>query len=244
MAIAPKKLQENLQRIRENIAAACAKARRDPSAVTLVAVTKTADLDDIKNLIELGVGELGEGRVQQLTERQGQLQEWLSRRRKETSAVRWHMIGHLQRNKVKQVLQSAQVIHSIDSLRLAEEIDARAAALNVVPDVMLEVNCSQEEQKFGVAVGASMHLAEQMATLKNLRVVGLMAMAPLSEDPEAARPTFVRMRELFEDMLAERIGGKTFRHLSMGMSQDYGVAIEEGATMIRVGRALFGEGQA
>jgi pyridoxal phosphate enzyme (YggS family) len=139
------------------------------------------------------------------------------------------------------VLLSAGVIHSVDSLRLAEEIDARAAQLNRIPDLLLEVNCSQEQQKFGVAVGAAFHLAEQICTLKNLRLVGLMAMAPLVSDPEAARPTFVRLREVFEEMRNERVAGKAFRHLSIGMSQDYAVAIEEGATMIRVGRALFGE---
>lgn len=239
MPIAVKKLGENLQRVQEGIAGACAKNRRDVSSVTLVAVTKTADLEDIKNAVELGITELGESRVQHLCDRSQEITDWLGRRRKESPAVHWHMIGHLQRNKVKQALAATSLVHSVDSLRLAEEIDARGAQTNQVVDVLLQVNCSQEEQKFGVAVGASSHLAEQMCTLKNLRLLGLMTMAPLSQNLDQARAAFARLREVFEEMRGERIGGKNFRHLSMGMSHDYTIAIEEGATLIRVGSAIF-----
>ncbi len=240
MSIGRKKLGDNLQRVRDNIAAASAKVRREPADVQLVAVTKSADLEDIKTAIELGVTELAESRVQQMAERAAEVQGWLERKRSQCPlGVRWHMVGHLQRNKVRLVLEVAAIIHSVDSLRLAEEINGRSEQAGKIAEVLVEVNCSEEPQKSGVAVGAAAHLAEQICTLRNVRVVGLMTMAPLSRDPEGARPTFVRLREIFEEMRRDGVGGKDFRHLSMGMSQDYGVAVEEGATMVRIGTALF-----
>ncbi len=240
MAITRKQLEANLQRLRENIAAAAERARRDVANIQLVAVTKSAELEDVKNLIELGVVELGESRAQQLAARAAEVEQWLSRRRKDTPVrPRWHMVGHLQRNKVKQVLGVAEVIHSVDSLRLAEDLDSRAGQQEKVLEILLQVNCSAETQKFGVPVGAALHLAEQISTLKRLRLLGLMTMAPLSADPETARPCFIRLRELFEEMRVEKVGGRDFRHLSMGMTQDYQVAIEEGATILRIGTALF-----
>ncbi len=239
MAVSRKKLQENLQRVRDRIAESALKVGRDPANVRVVAITKAAELDDIKALIEMGLCDLGESRVQQLVSRAEEIAQWVGRRRKETPAYRWHMVGHLQRNKVRQVLEGSDVIHSVDSLRLAEEIDRRGEQIARLIDVMLQVNCSEEPQKFGVAVGASPHLTEQMCTLEHLRVIGLMTMAPLHPDPEKARPTFTRLREIFEDMRRDKVGGKDFRHLSMGMTQDYAVAVEEGATMVRIGTALF-----
>src|SRR4051812_33123849 len=154
--------------------------------------------------------------------------------------VRWHMIGHLQRNKVKALLPLAAVIHSIDSLRLAEEIDAQAAKLGRKIPVLMQVNAGEEPQKHGVAVGAAVHLAEQIDSMPNLQLVGLMTMAPL-EAPEAkVRQAFSRTRELFEELKWHKIGGTSLRHLSMGMSHDFEMAIAEGATMIRVGTLLFG----
>jgi pyridoxal phosphate enzyme (YggS family) len=240
MGISQKRLSDNLQRVADNIAAAAGRVRRDPANVRLVAVTKSADLDDVKALIELGVVDIGESRVQQLTARAEQIGQWLARRRKAGPAeVRWHMVGHLQRNKVRHVLPWASTIHSVDSLRLAEEIANRAAQAQRSVDALLQVNCSEEPQKFGVAVGAAAHLAEQVCTLKTLRLIGLMTMGPLVSDPEKARPAFVRLREIFEEMRNEKIGGRDFCHLSMGMTQDYQVAVEEGATILRIGTALF-----
>jgi len=239
MTVSRSTIRKNLQRIGDNVAAACARAGRDPQEVTLVAVTKTVGLAEIKSLVELGVTELGESRAQHLTKQHEELSAWLSRRRTETPPVRWHMIGHLQRNKVKAVIAAAEVIHSVDSLRLAEEINARAEQQDRTVDVMLQVNCSSEPQKYGCAVGAATHLAELMSTLRHLRLIGLMTMAPLVSDPDQVRGSFVRLRELFEEMRGEKIGGEAFRHLSMGMSQDYAVAVEEGATMLRVGSAIF-----
>lgn len=240
MAQPRSKIESNLSRIRENIASACGKAGRSVSDVTLVAVTKSVEMPEIRTLVELGVTELGESRVQHLALRAAELGETLQRRKEPLlRPVRWHMIGHLQRNKIRQALDWAEVVHSVDSLRLAEEISVRAVKLEREVDLLLQVNCSQEEQKYGVAVGAASHLAEMISTLKNVRLVGLMTMAPLVDDPERARAAFVRLRELFEEMRRENSGGPDLRHLSMGMSQDYQVAIEEGATLIRIGTALF-----
>jgi pyridoxal phosphate enzyme (YggS family) len=241
MGITRKRLGDNLRRVSDNVAAAAERAGRDPADVKLVAVTKAVEVDDIKTLVELGVVDIGESRVQQLTARAGRIAQWLGRRRKEgPSEVRWHMVGHLQRNKVRHALEWASMIHSVDSLRLAEEIAARAERAGRNVDVLLQVNCSEEPQKYGVAVGAAAALAEQICTLRHLRLLGLMTMAPLTARPERTRPTFVRLREIFEEMRTEKMGGKDFRHLSMGMTQDYQVAVEEGATIIRVGTALFG----
>src|SRR6185295_15831290 len=167
--------------------------------------------------------------------------------------LRWHMIGHLQRNKVKPVMTLCRYIHSVDSLRLAEEIQEEAERLNAATagssgatvkpppmQVLLEVNVAGEGTKFGVAVGAAQHLAEQIDTMDDVHLVGLMCMAPFSSNPEDARPVFVRLREIYEEIRFRKIGGDRFRHLSMGMSGDYQVAIEEGATMVRLGTAVFG----
>jgi len=240
MPVTKARIEKNVQRIRGNIVAACGRAGRRPEEVAIVAVTKSADMATIKNLLDAGLLDLGENRAQQLTARAGEVAAYVQRRKSPLRGpVRWHMIGHLQRNKVKAVLDCAEVIHSVDSLRLAEEIDARAERAGRVADVFLQVNCSQEQQKFGVAVGAAVPMAEMICTLKSLRLIGLMTMAPLTDDGERARPSFTRLRELFEEMQGEKIGGEHFRHLSMGMSQDYAVAVEEGATVLRIGTALF-----
>jgi len=240
MAASKSKIEKNLQAVREIIASACDRAGRPEQEVRLVAVTKGRDLDAVKALLDLGVLDLGESRAQQLEQRAAEVQAHLNRRREPLAGVpRWHMIGHLQRNKVRSILDVVSLIHSVDSLRLAETINDRAERAGRTADVLLEVNCSQEAHKLGVAVGAAAHMAELIGTMKNLRLLGLMTMAPLVADPQQARPTFVRLRELFADMRREGIVGEDFRHLSMGMSQDYAVAVEEGATIVRIGTALF-----
>jgi pyridoxal phosphate enzyme (YggS family) len=240
-------LAEKLEEVREKIAAAAAKAKREPSEVTLIAVTKTAAPEQIREVVQLGVTDLGESRVQVLTQRAAQMNEHLQRRMTHGSAegaaaprVRWHMIGHLQRNKVKAVLPLVGLVHTIDSLRLAEEIDGQAAKLNRKMPVLMQVNAGEEPQKFGVAVGAAVHLAEQIDSMPNLQLLGLMTMAPL-EAPEAkVRQAFSRTREIFEELRWHKIGGAALRHLSMGMSNDFEMAIAEGATMVRIGSLLFG----
>ncbi len=242
MALTKAKIERNIRRIEENVQTACAKANRRPEEVSIIAVTKTVEFEPVSWLVDLGMTELGESRVQHLITRGQELAEHLRRRRQQPArVVRWHMIGHLQRNKVKAVLDRSEIIHSVDSLRLAEDINARAEKLSRRISVMLQINCSREDRKFGIAVGAATHLGELVSTLANIRLVGLMTMARLSDDAEAARPAFIRLRELYEEMRGDKIGGDDFRHLSMGMSQDYQVAVEEGATMLRIGSALFEE---
>ena len=244
-----KKLTDNLSRVRQAIASACGRVGRDPGEVMLIAVTKSVGLDVIRTLLELGQHELGESRPQELIKRATMLQEQ-SLRAKQAGLVspdysenfpslRWHMVGHLQRNKVAMVLDCSQIIHSVDSLRLAEEINAQAAQRGTSVDILMEVNCSGESIKYGFIPAAVNHLAEQFATLKHIRLLGLMTMGPLAKQPDDSRRTFVRLRELFEEMHAGRYVARECKHLSMGTSQDYTVAVEEGATMVRLGRALF-----
>jgi pyridoxal phosphate enzyme (YggS family) len=242
-------LAEKLDELKDRIAAACAKAKREPGEVTLVAVTKTAAPEQIREALQLGVGDLGESRVQQLTQRAMQLNEFHARRVQHGDAtvsqkLRWHMVGHLQRNKVKQLLPVVSLIHSIDSLRLAEELDAQAAKIEKKQPVLLQVNASEEPQKYGVAVGAAVHLAEQIDSMPNLQMMGLMSMAPLGAKEHVVRHGFARTREIFEEMKWHKIGGAGLKHLSMGMSDDFEAAIAEGSTMIRVGTLLFGGNKA
>lgn len=236
-----RKLLDNLKRVEHRIADACAKVGRDPKEVKLVAVTKYATPDVIRTLIELGVTDIGESRVQELARRAAIIKEWISRKSVPglKTEPRWHMVGHLQRNKVRQILPWIQMIHSVDSLRLAEEIDAQASKLDQRVPVLLEVNASGESSKSGVAVAATTHLAEQVASLKHVDLRGLMTMAPMTEDVSLIRHTFQRVHEIFEEIVGERLCGPQFRELSMGMSGDFEHAIEFGATYVRIGSALF-----
>jgi pyridoxal phosphate enzyme (YggS family) len=265
-------LKDRYRQVKDRVADAAARSGQDPARVILVAVTKFAGADQIRDLITLGHVDFGENKVQQLVQRAAIIDEWLARHRTMPStgwpaaihedddagdawkraaadqqpppipgAVRWHMIGHLQRNKVRKAAEICRLIHSIDSLRLAEEVQLVAEKRDKVIDVLLQVNIAGEGQKFGCSVPAAMHLAEQIDTMIQVRVRGLMVMAPLSDNPEEARPIFARARELFEEIRTEGIGGRHFNILSMGMSGDYEIAIEEGANVVRVGSAIFGE---
>jgi len=225
------------------MAEACLRADRKPEEVQLVAVTKAVDLEIVKHLLELDQLDFGESRAQQLVKRASLISEQLQRRlaagNQTTGPVRWHMIGHLQRNKVKSVLPHVAMIQSMDTLRLAEEISSRAQKQGTVAEVLVQVNASGEKSKFGVPPAAAPYLIEQVVTLPNLKVLGLMTMAPLVEDPEQVRGVFARLKELFEEIRQAKVAGAEFRHLSMGMSNDFEVAIEEGATIVRIGTALF-----
>lgn len=243
-AMTKRKLSENWKRLEQRIHDACERSNRDPSSVTLVAVTKYASLDIVRALVDLGVQHLGENRVQELTKRAAMVNEWLGRRQRDFAAgarprPHWHMVGHLQRNKVKPLLPWIDIIHSVDSLRLAEEIDAQSAKLQRVTPILLEVNVTGEANKYGVAVAATVHLAEQLASLTHVSVRGLMAMAPLTDNESVIRNTFERMRELFDEVAGERLCGPEFKDLSLGMSNDFEYAIEYGATYVRIGSALF-----
>jgi pyridoxal phosphate enzyme (YggS family) len=236
------KIEDRLNRLKDTIAAACDRADRDPAEVRLVVVTKSADIDAVKQVLSLGYTDLGENRAQQLKRVAAHIVEYLEGNRPDglsVGDVHWHMIGHLQRNKVRQILPLLWLIHSVDTLRLAEEINNAAAKFNLRPKVLLQVNTSSEPQKYGAPVGAATHLAEQIETLPNLKFCGLMTMAPLTHNTEIVRRCFARARELFVEMKGEKIVGPDFTELSMGMSSDYEVAIEEGATILRIGSAIF-----
>ncbi len=205
-------------------------------------VTKSADISDIEQVIRLGLTDLGENRAQQLKKVAVQVEEFLNQQKddqKMPKSVHWHMIGHLQRNKVRQVLPIVSLVHSVDTLRLAEEISSTASKLNIMAQILMQVNSSMEPQKYGVPIAAATHLAEQIETLPNLKLVGLMTMAPLTHNENVIRDCFVRTRELFIEMKGEKIVGPHFTELSMGMSSDYQIAIQEGATILRIGSAIF-----
>jgi len=244
------KISENLKRIRDNIAETCLRVGRDPQGVRLIAVTKMVEADSIRTLLEEGQVDLGESRPQELIKRSAIVSESISRRFKLSGLApssqsvkmpRWHMIGHLQRNKVRKLLPIVDCIHSVDSLRLAEEINTAAAKLGLENKVkiLLQINTSRENQKQGIAVGALNALAEQIQTLPNLKFIGLMTMAPMTNNMDTCRFCFELLGDLFKELKGEKMVGPEFRHLSMGMSNDYIPAIEQGATMIRIGSALF-----
>ncbi len=242
-------LKDRYRNVMERVGRAAERSGRRAEDVHVIAVTKTATPEQMRQLIELGQADFGENRVQLLSQRVGMTREFLDRHRTMTSSrcaevpqeVRWHMIGHLQRNKVKAVLPLVRLIHSVDSLRLAEEIQNQAAKLDLKTDVLIQVNAVGEKSKFGVALPASAHLAEQMMGMNHLRVRGLMTMAPFHDDPDQVRPAFERTADTFNDMVKRGVCGPAFNILSMGMTNDFEVAIEAGANVVRIGRAIFGE---
>jgi pyridoxal phosphate enzyme (YggS family) len=234
-------IADKLKKIQDDVEDACARSGRNRKNVKVIVVTKTATLPAIQEVIRQGFTDLGENRVQHLKQVADEVEVFLKENQEENlpSQVHWHMIGHLQRNKVKQTLQICGTVHSVDTLRLAEEINTQAHKMGIHANVLLQVNCSGEPQKYGAPVGAAIHLAEQFDTMPNIRLTGLMTMAPLTMDKNRVRACFTRARELFEEIHGERIAGSKFKHLSMGMSQDFDIAIEEGATMLRIGSAIF-----
>jgi pyridoxal phosphate enzyme (YggS family) len=234
------KLSEKLRIVQETICGACERAERDPTEVKCIIVTKSATIEAIREVIDLGFLDLGENHVQQLKKVTSHIKElFIQEDHNGMPRIRWHMIGHLQRNKVKHVLPLASLIHSVDTLRLAEEISSCATKLNLQAKILLQVNTSNEPQKYGVPVGAATHLAEQIETLPNIELKGLMTMAPLTRNKDVVRACFMRAKDLFVEMRGENIVGDAFTELSMGMSSDYEIAIEEGATILRIGSAVF-----
>jgi pyridoxal phosphate enzyme (YggS family) len=235
----------NLARVRERIAAAARRAGRRPEEVTLVAVTKTHPAHVVTAAYQAGLRDLGENRVEEASGKIPIVQEQVA----VSDRIRWHMIGHLQRRKAGLAVALFDIIHSVDSLRLAQRIDRMAAESEKVMPVLLEVNVSGEASKYGFeqspAAGPEERAAfladvAQILALPHLRLCGLMTMAPIVADPEEARPVFVALRML-RDELGRRFPEADWRELSMGMTDDFEVAVEEGATLVRVGRAIFGE---
>jgi len=226
-------LRDAHRRVLDRIHAAATRAGRSGDDITLVAVTKSASIEQIAALLSLGQIDLGENRVQQLDQRAKALTA------ENLPSPRWHMIGHLQRNKVKQMLPLVCLIHSIDSQRLAAEVNRVSEELNVVSDVLLQVNIAEEEQKYGLSTDDAPSLAQQLNQMKHLRLRGIMTMAPYDDAAESSRPVFQQAAILFENIRNALSSPPHFDQLSMGMSNDYEVAIEEGANVVRVGRALF-----
>jgi pyridoxal phosphate enzyme (YggS family) len=220
-------IRENLSRVRERIERAAQKAGRDPKEIKLVAVSKTVEVARIKEAIEAGVSILGENYVQEAEKKIEALGK----------PVCWHFIGHLQSNKVRYAVRLFDVIHSIDSIPLAEELNRRAEQPDRVIKVMIEVNLSKEATKFGTDEEKVLNLAKRIQSSKHLSLEGLMTMPPYFDSPEMSRPYYVALRELKERMTKE---GIPMKELSMGMSNDFEIAIEEGATYVRVGTAIFG----
>jgi len=226
-----REIADNLNDIRQRIGDAAARAGRDPGDITLVAVTKTRTLDEVRAVIEAGARDLGENYVQELEEKSIALAEL---------DVCWHAIGHLQTNKIRKIADVVAMVHSVDSERVGREIDKRAAAAGRRVPVLLQVNVSGEESKFGVTEAEAAELARQLVTLEHAELAGLMTMPPYGEDPEANRPHFARLRGLRDRLVDAGIPAGKMRHLSMGMTRDYEAAVEEGATLVRVGTAIFG----
>ncbi len=248
-------LKERYEQTMARVGAAAKRSGRSPGEVIVVAVSKYAEPEQIRELMALGHRDFGENRAPNLLQRAAQAAEWLERGKALAGVagpgaglpegVRWHMIGRMQRNKVKKVIDAARLIHSVDSLRLAEEIQGFAAKREQPVEVLLQMNCSNEGQKGGVALPAATHLAEQIESMVNVRLRGVMTMAALGAPEDELRRTFERCRERFGEMQRRGVGGdrrgaEGFNILSMGMSDDFEIAIEEGANVVRIGTAIFG----
>ncbi len=223
-------IKEQLEVVEQKIQAACRRAGRERSEVTLIAVSKTKPVDLLKEAYDAGAREFGENKVQELMDKIDVLPE----------DINWHMIGHLQTNKVKYIVGRTCLIHSVDSMKLAQAIDKEAAKKNCIAKVLVEVNVAGEESKFGLKVDEVVPFIEKAALLHNIKVCGLMTIAPFVEDPEENRPVFADLQKLSVDIRKKNIDNVNVSILSMGMTNDYEVAIEEGATMIRVGTGIFG----
>lgn len=226
-------LQENIQNIKERIARAAAKAGKSESDIQLVAVTKTVNADVINEAIRLGIQNIGENKVQEIMNKYDAIDR--------NSDVRWHLIGHLQTNKVKYIIDKVALIHSVDSYKLASEINKRAKKIGRIMDILIQVNVSEEESKFGIKVEECQPLIEEIAKLSNIKVKGLMTIAPYVENPENVRPIFRKLKKLSIDIMDKNIDNISMEYLSMGMTGDFEVAIEEGANIVRIGTAIFGK---
>lgn len=224
-------LKENLANVEKNIEQACKNAGRSRDEVTLIAVSKTKPVEMLQEIYDENIRDFGENKVQELCSKMEQL----------PSDIRWHMIGHLQRNKVKYLIGKVVLIHSVDSLRLAEQIEHEAAKADIVMPVLIEVNVAEEESKFGTTSEAAMQLVEAVSKMPHIKIRGLMTIAPFTDNPEDNRIYFRKLKQLSVDIKSKNIDNVDMDELSMGMTGDYEVAIEEGATMVRVGTGIFGK---
>lgn len=224
-------LKENLTKVEKNIQKACDKAGRKRSEVTLIAVSKTKPVEMLQEIYNEGIREFGENKVQEMCEKMELMPQ----------DIKWNMIGHLQTNKVKYIIGKTSLIHSVDSLKLAEEIQKQAVKHDVTADILVEVNIANEKSKFGISKDETIQMVRDIAKLDHLKIKGLMTIAPFVENPEDNRLYFREIKQLSVDINNQNIDNVSMDVLSMGMTGDYMVAIEEGATMVRVGTGIFGE---
>ena len=224
-------IKDNLADVEKRIQAACDRAGRDRNEVTLIAVSKTKPISMIEEVMEMGIVDFGENKVQELCEKEGIIQ----------TPLKWHMIGHLQRNKVKNIVDKVCLIHSVDSLRLAKQISEEAEKKHTIVNILIEVNIAYEDTKFGVSKEDTLPLILEISKLPNIKIKGLMTIAPFVENPEDNRIHFSNLSNLLIDIKSKNIDNIDMDILSMGMTGDFEVAIEEGATMVRVGTGIFGQ---
>lgn len=224
-------LSENLKQVEQKIAESCKKSNRNREEVTLIAVSKTKPVEMLQEAYDLGVRVFGENKVQELSDKYESLPK----------DIHWHMIGHLQRNKVKYIIDKVDLIHSVDSVRLAETIEKEAAKKDIIVNILIEVNVAKEESKYGLMPEELDEFINRIADFPHIRVKGLMTIAPFVENPESNRAVFRSLRKLSVDISNKNIDNVNVSVLSMGMTNDYQVAIEEGAAMVRVGTGIFGE---
>lgn len=224
-------IKENLSRVQENIQNALIRSGRSKDDVTLIAVTKTVEAEAINEAISLGISNIGENKVQEINRKYDNIDE----------NVNWHMIGHLQSNKVKYIIDKVNLIHSLDRLSLAKEINKRALQANLTKDVLIQVNVAEEDSKFGLKVEKVIPFIESILRFESIRVKGLMTMAPFTNNPDEVRFVFRDLRKLGLEIEKRNYENVEMKYLSMGMSNDYEVAIEEGANMVRIGTAIFGK---
>ena len=223
-------IKNNLEIINEKIKKAALKVSRNSKGIKLVAVTKTATIEQIKEAISIGVKIIGENKVQEAKEKYQIL----------SADIEWHLVGHLQTNKVKYAVEIFDLIHSVDSIKLAKEIDKRSLQFGMITNVLVEVNVSGEETKYGIKPEEVEPFLKEISEFSRTRVRGLMTIAPIAEDKEEVRPYFRKLRELFEKIKSKNIKNVKMDHLTMGMTEDFEVAVEEGANMVRIGRGIFG----
>jgi len=223
-------LKTNLERVQDKILTACEKTGRNPEEIKLIAVTKTVDTDIINESITKGVLAIGENKVQEVIRKFDDI----------AKPIEWHLIGHLQRNKVKYIIDKVDMIHSVDSVRLAEEINKRAKGINKVMEILVQVNVADEDSKFGINSNEVHSFIDELRGFENIEIKGLMTIAPFYDDPENVRMYFRELKTLFDKLSVDSKDNVDMKYLSMGMTNDYEIAIEEGANILRIGTGIYG----
>ncbi len=223
-------IRDNIRSISQEVRDICIRTGKDPESVTIIAVTKTIDTERIKYAIDCGIQNIGENKVQEVISKFDNFER----------NVNWHLIGHLQTNKVKYIIDKVALIHSVDSISLAEEISKRAEKAGLVMDVLIQVNVAEEDTKFGIEYGETDGFIKQLSQLRGIKVKGLMTIAPNYEDTELVRPVFRQLKEKFDMLAKADIPNVEMKYLSMGMTNDFRMAIEEGSNMVRIGTGIFG----